>query len=116
MLIASSRIIVGATKSQAIERSDRPRMVRPTLGGVALASPGSCGISGCLVRRCRRGSLLKKLELAFFLEDRSPVLDQAVQCFLGCALVGHDIVMHALLHGLEERGVGRLLPEVLHVG
>ena len=53
------------------------------------------------------------LDLAFFLEDRRPVLDQLVERFLGRALVGHDIVMQPLLRRLHQRGISRLLPEVL---
>ena len=38
MLIASSRIIVGAMKIHAMARSDRPRMRRATGAGVACAA------------------------------------------------------------------------------
>src|SRR5262245_50299674 len=129
MLIASSRMMVGATNSQAMERSERPRTARPTLGGVALATRSAmASISGIRILAPAASPTFtagdavagvtttdtRMLDLAFFLEDRSPVLDQAIQRFLGRALVGDDIVMHALLHGLQQRGIGRLLPEVLH--
>jgi len=39
--MANNRKIVGATKIQAIARSESPRILRATLGGVALATPST---------------------------------------------------------------------------
>src|SRR5947209_962866 len=69
--------------------------------------------------RRKAGMTVNKLalvvDLAFFLEDLGPVDDELVQGLLGRALIGDDIVMETLLHRLEQRGIGRLLPEVLDI-
>ncbi len=65
---------------------------------------------GCCWLREKKPELL---ELAFFLEDTGPVHNQPVQGLFGCALIGNDIIMKPLLHGLQQRSVSRLLPEVL---
>src|SRR5438132_13711555 len=52
--------------------------------------------------------------LALFLEDGFPVFHQPVERFLRGPLVGDHVVMHALLLGLQELGVGGLGPEVDH--
>src|SRR5688572_7857085 len=113
MLMARSRIIVGVMNSQAIARSESPFMRRATRGGVASARPSAiCAICdiGCLHRDvpaapARRAGTASQggtslLDFAFFLEDGSPIFDQFVQSFLGRALIGHDIIVQALLHRL----------------
>src|ERR1700680_330979 len=48
----------------------------------------------------------RSVDLAFFLEDLLPVLDEKIESLLRRPLVGDDIVMHALLHVEEQLGVG----------
>src|SRR5690349_23285406 len=99
MLIASSSSIVGATNSQAIARSERPRMRSATPAGVAWAA-----------RATRAAGLLMpcfawawpSLRLAVVLEDLLPVDHQCIERLLGGALVGHDVIMHALLHRQQQ--------------
>src|SRR5688572_14865876 len=126
MLIAKSKMIVGVMKSQAIDRSDSPRTRLASPGGVVVASPSAmcaiCDMVANLGRRLppphggdnRPGRSETLLDLAFFLENSCPIFDQLVQRLFGCALIGDYIIMQTLLHGLEERRIGRLLPEVLH--
>src|SRR5258708_627345 len=57
--------------------------------------------------------VLVRLDLAFFLEDLLPILDQEIERFLRRPLVGYDVVMDALLHVEQQFCVGRLGPEVL---
>src|SRR5260221_9594843 len=51
-------------------------------------------------------------ELAVFLEDLGPVLDEEIKSFLRRTLVRDHVVMDPLLHVEEERGIGWLGPEI----
>src|SRR4051812_31564814 len=102
MLIASSSTIVGAMKSHAIARSDRPRIRRASGAGVAWAARRARGSMALICevgnrvdsgwRAVRRASPIVNgsLQLAVFLEDLLPVGEQAVERFLRGALVGDD--------------------------
>src|ERR1700676_3921903 len=57
--------------------------------------------------------LLSGLDLTVALEHLLPILDQQIERFLRGALVGHDVVMHTLLHVEQQFGIGGLRPEVL---
>src|SRR5215470_3408974 len=103
MLMARRRRTVGAMKSQAMARSERPRTRRANAAGVRRAA-----------RSTRPSRSMVALELAVVLEDLGPVLDQVVERLLGGPLVGDDVVVDPLLHREEELSIGRLGPEVLH--
>ena len=68
-------------------------------------------VEGAALRHVSEGTVLAS-ELAVFLEDLGPVLDQEVERLLGGALVRHDIVVDARLHRLHQLRVGRLSPEI----
>src|SRR4051795_10246106 len=113
MLIASSSSIVGAMKSQAIARSERPRMRRCKGAGVASAartarrSAAPIALEAVFVihaiadtsgRRAWGGRPIPVsglLHLAVFLEHLLPVGEQAVEGLLGRSLVGDDEVVDA---------------------
>src|SRR6516164_4592149 len=131
ILIASKSAIVGATNSQAMPRSDRPRTrfgalkrtcspMRPApVSGWIIAVIVFCSVSAASVRigkispGQRRGDRLFELQpllrghlLALLLEDLGPVLDQEIEGLLRGALVGDHIVMHPLLHVEQQLCVG----------
>src|SRR5271166_1616825 len=114
MLIASSRAIVGRMKSQAIDRSDRPRTrlaigaaVRMAMLSISVGvtfvpfirplgrhqvSPGRSAPRERLgFRRGEPRARLRRI-FAFLFEDFLPVLDQRVERLLGCAFVSDNVV------------------------
>src|SRR5882757_11000896 len=141
ILIASSSTIVGVMKSHARALSDKPRTRRttPCCRGTAphvirdealksfMASagpdaprssaskegPGIAEKNGLERERTALQAAILEL-LALFLEDGFPIFHQPVERLLRGPLVGDNVVMHALLFGLQELGVGRLGPEVDH--
>jgi hypothetical protein len=133
-LIASSKTIVGRMKSQAIDRSDKPRM-RLEIGAAARLAKLSTsvgvtfvpfissahGIIGSLPQppgggRGRDWAFASELRriLAFLLEDFDPVLEQRVERRFRCALVGDNVVVDPILHVEQKRDIERLRPKVLH--
>src|SRR3954467_36420 len=75
------------------------------------ASPAIPGENGLERERTALQAAILEL-LALFLEDGFPVFHQPVERLLRGALVGDYVVMHALLLGLQQLGVGGLGPEV----
>src|SRR5262249_38964306 len=137
MLIASSNRIVGAMKIHATMRSERPRTRLAKLSGVARAAASAARSSidevvsvttgfplgtSCICSILRPAPFKAQggpgrtsgLHLAVVFVDFGPVGDEAVEGFLRGALTGDDIIVEALLRGLQQRGVARLGPEVLH--
>src|SRR5438477_6620213 len=74
------------------------------------ASPGIAGKNGLKRERTALQAVILEL-LALFLEDGFPIFHQPVERFLRGPLVGDHVVMHALLLGLQELGVGALGPQ-----
>src|SRR2546430_17736421 len=139
ILIASSSTIVGVMKSHARVLSDKPRTRRTKPGCRGTApyvirdealksfmasagpdaprsaaseeSPGIAEKNGLERRRTALQAAILEL-LALFLEDGFPIFHQPVERFLRGPLVGHHVVMHALLLGLQEFRVGGLGPEI----
>src|ERR1700722_19428739 len=132
MLIARRNSIVGRIKSQATARSDRPR-TGTAVAGARKASPSAMplalfvtdltcplvDLSSSPADRAAEDGLGEPSVtrsggiFAFLLEHFHPVLDQRVERLLRRALVGDDVIVHAVLHVEEKGNVQRLRPEVL---
>src|SRR5688572_21070143 len=120
MLIAKSRMIVGAMKIQATIRSDSPRTRLARVFGVARAAASAARSSidevvsvttgfplgkSCMSEvlrpappyMARDGLGRRRLHLPVVLEHFGPVGHEAVESFLGGALAGHHVVMETLL-------------------
>ena len=110
--VAHCRVSV-SVRSPMAETVDAVRAARlraAAISEVAASRPAARSSPG----RAGRAQRSAGSDLAFVLEDLGPVLDSVSSASLRRALVGDDVVMHALLHRLQQLGVGRLGPEILH--